>query len=325
MARPFSRALGVGWMGVGRWRIAWVVAGRKVVRGSWVVGRDGPVDPVDRVIRVWPCALRRRASLVTRRLSVVVHRCSSSLVQRRPDRLDRTNCSVRCATRLALFHIFCWQACGHPAHQAITPLMCKRFRDDVTNASIAARMRIARAARRRTRRSIHVDGSGRARRTTPTALGDHDRFPQFLLASLWTSWVRSAQTVDPARFCRIGRINGSRCRSMPRVPARRAFGRTPLAGFRATAHRIAAALVHIFCGQAWTSRASAAQPIDPATFSPPRSQRGNAAAAHESSSASAPAPIAARARRWAAGVETGLSTLFVAKLVDILRIRSASH
>ncbi|CAJ4704646.1 Uncharacterised protein [Burkholderia pseudomallei] len=264
MARPFSRALGVGWMGVGRWRIAWVVAGRKVVRGSWVVGRDGPVDPVDRVIRVWPCALRRRASLVTRRLSVVgcrlsvvgcrlsvvVHRCSSSLVQRRPDRLDRTNCSVRCATRLALFHIFCWQACGHPAHQAINPLMCKRFCDDVTNASIAARMRIARAARRRTRRSIHVDGSGRARRTTPTALGDHDRFPQFLLASLWTSWVRSAQTVDPSRFCRIGRINGSRCRSMPRVPARRAFGRTPLAGLRASAHRIAAALVHIFCGQA---------------------------------------------------------------------------
>lgn len=64
-------------MGVGRWRIAWVVAGRKVVRGSWVVGRDGPVDPVDRVIRVWPCALRRRASLVTRRLSVVG--CCSSL------------------------------------------------------------------------------------------------------------------------------------------------------------------------------------------------------------------------------------------------------
>ncbi|CAJ3293553.1 Uncharacterised protein [Burkholderia pseudomallei] len=250
MARPFSRALGVGLMGVGRWRIAWVVAGRKVVRRSWVVGRDGPVDPVDRVIRVWPCALRRRASLVTRRLSVLVHRCSSSLVQRRPDRLDRTNCSVRCATRLALFHIFCWQACGHPAHQAINPLMCKRFCDDVTNASIAARMRIARAARRRTRRSIHVDGSGRARRTTPTALGDRDRFPQFLLASLWTSWVRSAQTVDPSRFCRIGRINGSRCRSMPRVPARRAFGRTPLAGLRASAHRIAAALVHIFCGQA---------------------------------------------------------------------------
>nr|KGD06244.1 hypothetical protein DO63_3099 [Burkholderia pseudomallei] len=161
------------------------------------------------------CAAARHSSLVTRRLSVLVHRCSSSLVQRRPDRLDRTNCSVRCATRLALFHTFCWQACGHPAHQAINPLMCKRFRDDVTNASIAARMRIARAARRRTRRSIHVDGSGRARRTTPTALGDHDRFPQFLLASLWTSWVRSAQPVDPSRFCRIGRINGSRCRSMP--------------------------------------------------------------------------------------------------------------
>ncbi len=208
-------------------------------------------------LRTAPPRVTRHSSLVTRhssvvgcRLSVVVHRCSSSLVQRRPDRLDRTNCSVRCATRLALFHIFCWQACGHPAHQAINPLMCKRFRDDVTNASIAARMRIARAARRRTRRSVHVDGSGRARRTTPTALGDHDRFPQFLLASLWTSWVRSAQPVDPSRFCRIGRINGSRCRSMPRVPARRAFDRTPLAGFRASAHRIAAALVHIFCGQA---------------------------------------------------------------------------
>ncbi|KGS85343.1 hypothetical protein X976_1178 [Burkholderia pseudomallei MSHR7500] len=215
-------------------------------------------------LRTAPPRVTRHSSLVTRRLSVVgcrlsvvgcrlsvvVHRCSSSLVQRRPDRLDRTNCSVRCATRLALFHIFCWQACGHPAHQAINPLMCKRFCDDVTNASIAARMRIARAARRRTRRSVHVDGSDRARRTTPTALGDHDRFPQFLLASLWTSWVRSAQPVDPARFCRIGRINGSRCRSMPRVPARRAFGRTPLAGLRASAHRIAAALVHIFCGQA---------------------------------------------------------------------------
>lgn len=37
---------------------------------------------------------------------------------------------------------------------------------------------------------------------------------------------------------------------MPRVPARRAFDRTPLAGFRASAHRIAAALVHTFCGQA---------------------------------------------------------------------------
>lgn len=201
-------------------------------------------------LRTAPPRVTRHSSLVGCRLSVVVHRCSSSLVQRRPDRLDRTNCSVRCATRLALFHIFCWQACGHPAHQAINPLMCKRFCDDVTNASIAARMRIARAARRRTRRSVHVDGSDRARRTTPTALGDHDRFPQFLLASLWTSWVRSAQTVDPSRFCRIGRINGSRCRSMPRVPAWRAFDRTPLAGFRASAHRIAAALVHIFCGQA---------------------------------------------------------------------------
>ncbi|KGV16769.1 hypothetical protein X895_4677 [Burkholderia pseudomallei MSHR4503] len=281
------------------------------------------------------CAAARHSSLVTRhsslvgcRLSVLVHRCSSSLVQRRPDRLDRTNCSVRYATRLALFHIFCWQACGHPAHQAINPLMCKRFRDDVTNASIAARMRIARAARRRTRRSVHVDGSDRARRTTPTALGDHDRFPQFLLASLWTSWVRSAQTVDPSRFCRIGRINGSRCRSMPRVPARRAFDRTPLAGFRASAHRIAAALVHIFCGQACGHPAHPPHnPLIRRHFFPPRSQRGNATAAHESSSASAPAPIAARtrARPWAAGVETGLSTLFVAKLVDILRIRSASH
>ncbi|CAJ2912671.1 Uncharacterised protein [Burkholderia pseudomallei] len=233
-------------------------------RGSWVAMGPLILSIASSVFGRAHCAAARHSSLVTRhssvvgcrlsvvgcRLSVVVHRCSSSLVQRRPDRLDRTNCSVRCATRLALFHIFCWQACGHPAHQAINPLMCKRFCDDVTNASIAARMRIARAARRRTRRSVHVDGSGRARRTTPTALGDHDRFPQFLLASLWTSWVRSAQPVDPARFCRIGRINGSRCRSMPRVPARRAFGRTPLAGLRASAHRIAAALVHIFCGQA---------------------------------------------------------------------------
>ncbi|CAJ5948003.1 Uncharacterised protein [Burkholderia pseudomallei] len=219
-------------------------------RGSWVAMGPLILSIASSVFGRAHCAAARHSSLVTRHSSVVVHRCSSSLVQRRPDRLDRTNCSVRCATRLALFHIFCWQACGHPAHQAINPLMCKRFCDDVTNASIAARMRIARAARRRTHRSIHVDGSGRARRTTPTALGDHDRFPQFLLASLWTSWVRSAQTVDPSRFCRIGRINGSRCRSMPRVPARRAFGRTPLAGLRASAHRIAAALVHIFCGQA---------------------------------------------------------------------------
>lgn len=66
---------------------------------------------------------------------------------------------------------------------------------------------------------------------------------------------------------------------------------------------------HFLWSSLWTSRASAAQPIDPATFFPPRSQRGNATAAHESSSASAPAPIAARARArpWAAGVETGLS------------------
>lgn len=179
MARPFSRALGVGLMGVGRWRIAWVVASRKVVRGSWVVGRDGPVDPVDRVIRVWPCALRRRASLVTRHSSVVGS-CSSLFVVVGP-----------------------------------------------TSAG-----------------PIGPNELPRSLRDTPRP------FPHFLLASLWTSWVRSAQTVDPSRFCRIGRINGSRCRSMPRVPARRAFGRTPLAGLRASAHRIAAALVHIFCGQA---------------------------------------------------------------------------
>ncbi|KGS75155.1 hypothetical protein X947_5426 [Burkholderia pseudomallei MSHR7334] len=57
-------------------------------RGSWVVGRDGPVDPVDRVIRVWPCALRRRASLVTRHSSLITRHSSlvthhSSLITRR--------------------------------------------------------------------------------------------------------------------------------------------------------------------------------------------------------------------------------------------------
>lgn len=153
MARPFSRALGVGWMGVGRWRVAWVVAGRKVVRRSWVVGRDGPVDPVDRVIRVWPahCAAARHSSLVTRhssvvgcRLSVVVHRCSSSLVQRRPDRLDRTNCSVRCATRLALFHIFCWQACGQAEHWAFNPLIRRPFPERVKQAATHANRAVGR-------------------------------------------------------------------------------------------------------------------------------------------------------------------------------------
>ncbi|KGX50801.1 hypothetical protein Y027_5335 [Burkholderia pseudomallei TSV5] len=94
MARPFSRALGVGWMGVGRWRIAWVVAGRKVVRRSWVADRDGPVDPVDRVIRVWPCALRRRASLVGCRFLFIV-------VRRRWSNVGRTDWTERIAPFVA--------------------------------------------------------------------------------------------------------------------------------------------------------------------------------------------------------------------------------
>lgn len=247
MARPFSRALGVGLMGVGRWRIAWVVAGRKVVRGSWVVGRDGPVDPVDRVIRVWPCALRRRASLVTRHSSLVGCRlsvvgcCSSLFVVVGPtsagpigpnELLRSLRDTPRPFPHFLLASL--WTSCASSDQPFDVQAFSRRCHECVNRRPHAYRTR-------RTAPNAPIDsrdGSGRARRTTPTALGDHDRFPQFLLASLWTSWVRSAQTVDPSRFCRIGRINGSRCRSMPRVPARRAFGRTPLAGLRASAHRI---------------------------------------------------------------------------------------
>ncbi|KGD40604.1 hypothetical protein DO72_3817 [Burkholderia pseudomallei] len=216
------------------------------------MGRDGPVDPVDRVIRVWPCALRRRASLVTRHSSLVG--CCSSLFvvvgptsagPIGPNELLR---SLRDTPRPFPHFLLAslWTSCASSDQPFDVQAFSRRCHECVNRRPHAYRTR-------RTAPNAPIDsrdGSGRARRTTPTALGDHDRFPQFLLASLWTSWVRSAQTVDPSRFCRIGRINGSRCRSMPRVPARRAFGRTPLAGLRASAHRIAAALVHIFCGQA---------------------------------------------------------------------------
>lgn len=192
------------------------------------------------------CAAARHSSLVTRRLSVVG--CCSSLFvvvgptsagPIGPNELPR---SLRDTPRPFPHFLLAslWTSCASSDQPLDVQAFSRRCHECVNRRPHAYR----------TRRSVHVDGSGRARRTTPTALGDHDRFPQFLLASLWTSWVRSAQTVDPSRFCRIGRINGSRCRSMPRVPARRAFDRTPLAGFRASAHRIAAVLVHTFCGQA---------------------------------------------------------------------------
>lgn len=227
MARPFSRALGVGWMGVGRWRIAWVVAGRKVVRGSWVAMGPLILSIASSVFGRAHCAAARHSSVVgsCSSLFVVVGPTSAGPIG--PNELPR---SLRDTPRPFPHFLLAslWTSCASSDQPLDVQAFSRRCHECVNRRPHAYR----------------------TRRTAPNALGDHDRFPQFLLASLWTSWVRSAQTVDPSRFCRIGRINGSRCRSMPRVPARRAFGRTPLAGLRASAHRIAAALVHIFCGQA---------------------------------------------------------------------------
>ncbi|MDW9236874.1 hypothetical protein C7S17_4776 [Burkholderia thailandensis] len=87
--------------------------------------------------------------------------------------------------------------------------MRQRFLIGVTNASIDARMRIARAARYRMRRSVRIDDSDRTRRASPIALGERRRYPHFLLASLWRSWVCRAQAVDPPGFCRASQVSGN--------------------------------------------------------------------------------------------------------------------
>ncbi|WP_160469048.1 hypothetical protein [Burkholderia pseudomallei] len=103
MARPFSRALGVGWMGVGRWRIAWVVAGRKVVRGSWVAMGPLILSIASSVfgLRTAPPRVTRHSSVVGCRLSVVGCRLLFIVVRRRWSNVGRTDWTERIAPFVA--------------------------------------------------------------------------------------------------------------------------------------------------------------------------------------------------------------------------------
>ncbi|WP_145986912.1 hypothetical protein [Burkholderia sp. MSMB617WGS] len=102
-----------------------------------------------------------------------------------------------------LFHNFCGQACGHPEHPILKPLIQRHFSPHVNEAAhgvgIPLFAQIGAASR-----------PGFDNRAIASANAIASRpFPHFLLASLWIGWASDSQLIDPPTFSRTHQTSGT--------------------------------------------------------------------------------------------------------------------
>lgn len=169
----------------------------------------------------------------------------------RPCRLEQPGRRISGSASARLFHNFCGQACGHPEHPILKPLIQRHFSPHVNEAAhgvgIPLFAQIGAASR-----------PGFDNRAIASANAIASRpFPHFLLASLWIGWASDSQLIDPPTFSRTHQTSDTSAPcSRPCGPStsghfnaryramRSAFGESSMRDLKSS-------LVHNFCWQAW--------------------------------------------------------------------------